>query len=596
MDDEEGKFLSPDALARFQLNNAITLIGPGPYQLVVLCLGGGVYMAEGSLLLMLSVIAKSLIERWRLSVLFAGAMISIIFFGLLAGTILGGFLCDRYGRRMPILVTYAGITVFLVASLMSPDVLLLITAKFLLGVSLGFGVPAANAMVCESCPASHRSNVYSMTMVLFSMGQMYSALVIWAMSPELNHDELHWRGMLALATVLPLVLLISSYFFLLESPHWLLAQQRYTDAKAVVWAMAQYKGTVSLGVMEQLTNNIASPPDSPDMGPRLPSSMSAFSGAGSSEEDRQGKRSCDCSEEDRNEFWEILKSIPAACKEDMQRLTLLFSDKFYTTTMLMSYISFTSNFAYYGMIYGLPDTLKKEQPADSEGNWSPAAGVFFSAVFEIPGVFIAILLGTTVGRKMNMTISFSCTGLSLGAVIWVLRYGDMEGFGLVAVFSVKMFIASVFIVVYLYLLECYPTKFRATGLAFCMVVGRLGAFACPFLYDGLVLLGIHHMWFFAVMGVLVLIAAVLSLMLPYETKDSQLMEDDAPVDEPLLTPRDFVRGPGQLSDRAALYNTMAQGRRPSKEPLRQETSKASPLVKTHTPPMSKSQSEPPGRV
>jgi len=61
--------MSPDALARFQLNNAITLIGPGPYQLVVLCLAGGVYMAEGSLLLMLSVIAKSLIERWKLSVL-----------------------------------------------------------------------------------------------------------------------------------------------------------------------------------------------------------------------------------------------------------------------------------------------------------------------------------------------------------------------------------------------------------------------------------------------------------------------------------------------------------------------------------------------
>merc|ERR1719440_1934365 len=73
---------------------------------------------------MLSVIAKSLIERWKLSVLFAGAMVSIIFVGLLAGTIAGGVLCDRYGRRMPILVTYGGITVFLIASMLSPDVLL----------------------------------------------------------------------------------------------------------------------------------------------------------------------------------------------------------------------------------------------------------------------------------------------------------------------------------------------------------------------------------------------------------------------------------------------------------------------------------------
>merc|ERR1719183_1621571 len=139
------------------------------------------------------------------------------------------------------------------------------------------------------------------------------------------------------------------------------------------------------------------------------------------------------------------------------------------------------------MIYGLPDTLKKDsEGAGGEGSlWSPAAGVFFSAVFEIPGVFIAIVLGMTVGRRANMTISFGCTAISLATVVWVLSSGRLENAGLIAVFCVKLFIASVFIIVYLYLLECYPTKFRATGLAFCMVIGRMGAFACPFLYDGL---------------------------------------------------------------------------------------------------------------
>merc|ERR1719441_48835 len=101
-------------------------------------------------------------------------------------------MCDRYGRRMPILVTYGGMTVFLLGACFSPDILFLITVKFMLGFSLGFGVPAANAIVCESCPASHRSNVYSMTMVLFSLGQMYSASILWAMSPEIDHYELNW--------------------------------------------------------------------------------------------------------------------------------------------------------------------------------------------------------------------------------------------------------------------------------------------------------------------------------------------------------------------------------------------------------------------
>jgi MFS family permease len=510
-------------------------------------------MAEGSLLLMLSVIAKNLILRWRLSVLFAGAMVSIIFFGLLAGTIMGGFLCDRYGRRMPILVTYIGITVFLIASLMSPDVLLLITAKFMLGVSLGFGVPAANAIVCESCPASHRSNVYSMTMVLFSLGQMYSAVVIWVMSPDINHDELHWRVMLALATLLPLVLSILSYFFLLESPHWLLAQHRYSDAKNIVILMAAYKGTKQED-LDNWTCDISTPgPGSPESHPRDPSFAEAQA---------LDNRSC-FSAEARQEMWTMAADCMRGCKEDTQRLSQLFSDKFFTSTIMMSYISFVSNFCYYGMIYGLPETLKKEQQPDNRNQWSPAAGVFFSAIFEIPGVFIAILLGTTVGRKMNMTISFACTALSLAAVIAVFNKGESGDFGLVAVFCVKMFIASVFIVVYLYLLEMYPTKFRATGLAFCMVIGRLGAFACPFLYDGFDLFGWHHKWFFIVMAVLVVVAGIMSMMLPYETKDLQLMDDDVPTDEPILTARMNERT-GKLSPRrhaeaggsSARYNTM----------------------------------------
>merc|ERR1719329_1691168 len=239
-------------------------------------------------------------------------------------------------------------------------------------------------------------------------------------------------------------------------------------------------------------------------------------------------RSC-CSSENRSECWLMTNKILDGLKEDFSRVERLFSDKFFTTTMFMSYISFVSNFAYYGMIYGLPDTLKKEQPQNAqEANMSPAAGIFFSAVFEIPGVFIAILLGTTVGRRMNMTIAFWCTALALAAVVRVLQTRDMDSTGLIAIFCVKCFIASSFIVVYLYLLECYPTKFRATGLAFCMVIGRLGAFACPFLYDGFQLAGFHHMWFFVIMGALVLVAAIVAYFLPYETKDCQLMESDVP--------------------------------------------------------------------
>merc|ERR1719198_1758458 len=122
-------------------------------------------------------------------------------------------------------------------------------------------------------------------------------------------------------------------------------------------------------------------------------------------------------------------------------------------------------------------------------------------MFEIPGVFVAIVLGTTVSRKANLFIAYFMVGLCLMQVVWGIMNSDMENLGMVGVFGTKLFIASGFIVTYLYLLECYLTKIRATALAFCMVVGRMGAFVCPFLYDGLLMWGLEHYWFFVIMSV-----------------------------------------------------------------------------------------------
>lgn len=217
------------------------------------------------------------------------------------------------------------------------------------------------------------------------------------------------------------------------------------------------------------------------------------------------------------------------CQQNMSylwRFQSLFSSYYRQTTIIMTYISFASNFSYYGMVYGLPHTLRTAARREAGGDeaWSPAAGVFFSALFEIPGVFLAILLGVTISRKSNIALTFSMATVNLGILIYALFTMQTDTVGMWAIFGVKMFIAAGFIVVYLYLLECYPTIFRATGLAFCMVVGRLGGFICPFLHDGLVYAGVHHAWFFVFIAVALALAALVSVCLPFETKDAPLSD------------------------------------------------------------------------
>lgn len=524
------------------MNAAIDEIGAGPYQLIVLLFGGGVYMAEGSFLLMLSIVAKSLIVKWDLSPWAAGAMASVLFGGLLVGTITGGFACDHYGRRRPILVTYLGISAFTIIGIMAPGLLLLLVAKFMLGFCLGFGVPAANAIVAESCPPAHRSNVYCMTMVLFSLGQLYSATIVWVMSPTLHHQEMEWRVMLAVATILPMVLLVLAYIFLRESPHWLMLNCRVTEARNVVTEMLRYKQldedlikyqdlaeAVSMQLCSPLASRTKPAQDEYDNG---------VAGAAESLDERTALM-----QKARHPADELLCCQPAACLScflrrwsefrdnilfNIGRLGALFSPSFRLTTGIMLYVTFASNFAYYGMIYGLPDTLKKAYLNKEGGGWSPAAGLFLSAVFEIPGVFIAVVLGMTIGRRKNMSFAFFGCAVSLVSTVSALSSHQItESVGLLSVLGVKLFLATGYIIVYLYLLECYPTKFRATGLAFCMVLGRLGAAVCPFLYDGLAFLFVEDVCFFLIMSAMMAGASVACCFLPYETKDA-VLEEDAP--------------------------------------------------------------------
>lgn len=488
----------PRARQSALLADAVNQIGPGPYQLIVLFLGGGIYAAEGSLLLILSLVAKNIINYWDLSALTAGALAGVVFVGLVLGTFVGGTACDQYGRRLPILITYVGIILFLLLCLASPYLVPLVLAKFMLGFFLGLGLPATNAIVCESCPPSHRANIYSITMVLFSLGQVYAAFALWLLNPELREDSVSWRGLLAVGALPPAVCLVGAHFLLLESAHWLLAQERFSEAKEVIIRIARYNQSYN---------------QNDTMAVEF-----ALSTIDSARFDAQTEQTSQVSYPQLSETAALLED---AGKGVMWRQRVLFTSSWRRTTLIMCYICFVANFAYFGMVYGLPHTMRA---LPSGGSLTPAAAVFFSALFEVPGVFLAILLGNTLGRKINMFVTFLCTFLFLCGTLYAIFEDKMDTIGLWTTFGVKMFIASSFIVVYLYLLECYPTMFRATGLAFCMVVGRLGAFICPFLHDGLIQYDIRTVWFFLTMDILTFLAAVIVWFLPLETKDAPLPE------------------------------------------------------------------------
>jgi hypothetical protein len=364
-----------------------------------------------------------------------------------------------------------------------------------------------------------------MTMVLFSLGQLYAATIVWLINPSLSHDSMSWRLMLAGVAMLPLLLLFLAYFFLLESPHWLMLNWKVSEAQHVLQVMLSYKD------------------DNGNMYPTPCSMQSLQALCQSSAGEGCLTRSCygldataevtDTEDEELccgtwgahvqknwNDLW-------IGLSKDFRRIHKLFSYSYRLTTLIMVYVAMAVNFAYYGMIYGLPETLKEAHHTDEdESKWSPAAGLLVSAVSEIPGAFLAVALAATIGRRTSMSFAFLGCAVSLCFAVWALSSKRItDNVGLLSVFSVKVFLASGLIIMYLYLLECYPTKFRATGLAFIMVLGRVGAALVPFLHDGLVYhteLGQHG--FFLMISVSAAIASVVCCFLPYETRDTVLEE------------------------------------------------------------------------
>merc|ERR1719359_193145 len=75
----------------------------------------------------------------------------------------------------------------------------------------------------------------------------------------------------------------------------------------------------------------------------------------------------------------------------------LFSPQYRLITIVLNVACLASYFSYYGMVYGLPETFRQQE--EQLHTTTPAGSLLASALFEIPGIGMAILLGWLVAVK-----------------------------------------------------------------------------------------------------------------------------------------------------------------------------------------------------
>jgi sugar porter (SP) family MFS transporter len=188
----------------------------------------------------MGIIAAALIfvrSSFTLSTQMEEVVVSVVLVGAMLGAVLGGSLADRFGRRA---ILVSGGFVFIVGSLLapwSPDVWVLIVARMLLGLAIGFTSVTAPVYISELAPPQSRGMLIGLYQFALTLGIALADLVgYWLASDQ------SWRLMFGLGAI-PAALFLLLVLTVPESPRWLVAQGRMREAEGVLRTYTDEAGT-----------------------------------------------------------------------------------------------------------------------------------------------------------------------------------------------------------------------------------------------------------------------------------------------------------------------------------------------------------------
>ncbi|KAG0720831.1 Organic cation transporter protein [Chionoecetes opilio] len=389
--------------------------------------------------------------------------------GVLAGALVLSELADKFGRRTISLVSAVG---FLVASVsvafVTPYPLFLIFRFFV--AAFGSGIFLSNFVIIMETVGSEGRTV---------MGMMYQCFfaVGFMLLPAIAYFVNDWRS-LQLWISIPSVLMLLYYWFLPESPRWLMLQGRYEDALKILRQVAKTNGG-SLPPKEELDVL------------------------------------CDSVEEERLQGVKTVEGVlQKVCNFFRSIIILLSTPNLRRRCLIIFFAWFVVSMVYYGLTF-----------SGGNINASPYLLVFLSGLVEIPSYILSCWTLKKFGRRLNLCALFIICGISCLLILLVPK--EMVWVNLSLATVGKFFNSSAFGVAYIYSAELVPTGVRNTAMGTSSMCARIGSGLAPFIVD---LLGdLHYAVPSTVFGLLSVVAGLLALLLP-ETGNTHLPETVADVE------------------------------------------------------------------
>jgi AAHS family 4-hydroxybenzoate transporter-like MFS transporter len=158
--------------------------------------------------------------------------------GMGFGSVLAGFICDRFGRRPAIIgsVLLFGLATSCIG--FSQDLASIALFRFLAGLGIGGALPSSSTIAAELTPAKRRTLAITATIVCVPLGGMLAGLYAGYILPEFGWRVLFWAG-----GALPVVLAIVLIAALPESPRFLVRwPKRWSELRRLLRRMSRRAG------------------------------------------------------------------------------------------------------------------------------------------------------------------------------------------------------------------------------------------------------------------------------------------------------------------------------------------------------------------
>ena len=350
-----------------------------------------------------------LIGPWKITPTEIGFLISASYIGQLVGALIFSRLAESYGRPRVAAAATAIMSVMAIGCALAGNFWALFACRLVQGIGVGGEMPVAATYISELSLPAQRGRFFMLYEMIFPVGLMATGQVGAWVVPHLG-----WQAMFLIGGIPGLVITLL-LLRLPESPRWLIARGRLTEAEAIIRDV------------EASTDRRISPTTTP-----------AAADAGRAE----------------------ARPVPGGPQRT--RWSEVLSPLFRSRTLVVWTLWFCAYFIANGMNNWMPTLYRTVYGLELQQSLRAAA---MTNVAQVALLLVCAFCIDRIGRKQWILATFLGGGVLLAAlglggakeVMWVIVLATLA-YGL---------IGSSNAVLYLYTPEIYPTRMRAigTGLA-----------------------------------------------------------------------------------------------------------------------------------